>query len=136
MVQNGGVKMTVSLSKSNWHPAIREGVSQCQKSLDSDSDTPPTGATDLGVSLTKPGLVRILLGKAASEALDATGADAFTIVARSKRGTTEPETAGRWEISLMPIEWPTARDACLVLMGEKHVAKPKRSKPISSPQKP
>jgi hypothetical protein len=70
-----------------------------------------------------PPFTRILLSRTASEALTAAGPDAFAIVAKAMRGTAEPETAGRWEITLAPIEWETARDASAVLMGTKVAAK-------------
>ena len=77
-------------------------------------------------------MIRILLSPAASAALEASGENAFTIVARAKRGTSEPETAGRWEITLAGVEWETAVDACHVLLGAKSATKlraPRRTTP-------
>ncbi len=82
------------------------GVSQCQNSLDSDSDTPP------GVAAPK-GVVRILLSKAASDALTAAGEGAFAIVGKA----TSPDDPSRWVIHLAPVEWETAVAACNVLLG-------------------
>jgi len=75
-----------------------------------------------------PEPIRILLSEAASRRLDATGERAFTIVHRVMR-TEEPGTAGRWAITLAPVEWQTARDASAVLMGKARAVKIKTPKP-------
>jgi hypothetical protein len=68
-------------------------------------------------------MIRLVLGKSASEALEATGERSFAIVHRCMRGVEEPETAGRWCIHLAPVEWDKARDAAEVLMGTKRATK-------------
>jgi predicted secreted protein len=71
---------------------------------------------------------RILLSKAASDALSATGERAFAIVHRCMRGVEEPETAGRWCITMAPVEWETAQDASAVLLGTKRAATIRKAK--------
>ncbi len=69
------------------------------------------------------GHVRILLSKAASDALTASGENCFSIVHRVMRGVEEPETAGRWAISLIPAEMKLVDDAVAVLEGRKRAVK-------------
>jgi hypothetical protein len=71
--------------------------------------------------------IRILLSKAASDALTASGEKAFAIVHRVMR-SEEPETAGRWAIYLAPVAWPTATAATAVLCGKARAVK---IKPVS-----
>ncbi len=78
------------------------------------------------------GLVRLLLSKAAGNALEAAGTDAFAIIARAKRGAEDPETAGRWEITLAGVEWATACDASRVLLGEMKATKIRRPVPVDT----
>lgn len=114
--------MNLALSKSNWHTGS-EGVSQCQNSLDSDSDTPPEGAA-----------IRILLGEAASRHLDAAGEGAFIVISKAMRGTEEPETAGRWALHLLPCSITQANDAVAVIQGRAKASYPK--KPKAAPAAP
>lgn len=79
--------------------------------------------TVLEGQIPSPKLIRILLSKSASDALTNAGESSFVIVSKAMRGTDEPETAGRREITLAPADWITARDACAVLLGEKRAAK-------------
>jgi hypothetical protein len=74
---------------------------------------------------TEPGIVRIRLSEAASAALTASGQGVFTIVHRVMRGAEEPGSAGRWEITLAPIEWRAAVDASRVLLGSHRAVKVK-----------
>lgn len=89
-----------------------------------------TNTTPNGAEAEKPELIRILLGKTASDLLTATGERAFAIVHRAMRGTDEPETAGRWQITLAPVEWQTAADASAVLLGTKKGTTP-RKQPVT-----
>jgi hypothetical protein len=72
--------------------------------------------------------IRILLSKAASDALTATGEGAFAIVHKVMRGVEEPDTIGRWAIYLAPVAWPTATAATSVLCGKARAVK---IKPVS-----
>jgi hypothetical protein len=72
--------------------------------------------------------IRILLSKAASDALTASGEKAFAIVHRVMR-SEEPETAGRWAIYLAPVAWPTATAATAVLCGKARAVKVKAPRP-------
>ena len=65
------------------------------------------------------GIVRILLSRAASDALTATGENAFAIVGKA----SHPEIPGRWVIHLAPVEWETAMDASRVLLGTHRAVK-------------
>lgn len=80
--------------------------------------------------------IRIRLSAASSAALTAAGHGAFTIVHKVMR-TEEPDSAGRWEITLAPIEWQTAVDASAVLLGTRRVrplaATARRVKPSPAP---
>ena len=89
-----------------------------------------TNPLDRPDPLTVPGPIRVLLSRAASDLLTASGERAFSIVHQVMRGAEEPQTMGRWEITLSPIDWQAARDAASVLVG---TASAKR---VRSPQKP
>jgi len=73
--------------------------------------------------LATPGVIRILLSKAASDVLTETGERSFIIVAKVMRGTEEPQTMGRWAITLAPIDWQRSRDAAGVLMGTRKASR-------------
>jgi hypothetical protein len=60
-----------------------------------------------------PEPIRILLSEAASKHLDATGENAFAVVARG----SWPDSPGRWVIYLLPCDIPTADAACRVARG-------------------
>lgn len=74
-----------------------------------------------------PGHARILLSEAASQHLEAAGPQAFSIVHRDM----SDGNAGRWVITLAPVEWQTARDAAAVLMGTARAVRPKAPKTLS-----
>lgn len=113
----GGVEMNSDTADFNLTPPDESGVSQCQKSLDSDSDTPPAAVA----SEAPEGVVRILLSKLASDALTAAGADCFAVVSRA----TWPDDPNRWVIHIAPVAWESAIGACKVLLGT-HCAAKKR----------
>jgi len=69
-----------------------------------------------------PGVVRILLSQAASEALASTGENAFAIVGKA----SHPEIPGRWVIHLASAEWHNAMDASAVLLGTKRAVRIKK----------
>ena len=79
--------------------------------------------------------IRIRLSAASSAALTSAGHGAFTIIHRVMR-TEEPDSAGRWEITLAPIEWQRAVDASNVLLGSHRAVRIKVAKPSSPATSP
>lgn len=73
--------------------------------------------------------VRILLSKAASDHLTATGERAFIVIHKVMRGVEEPDTIGRWALTLHPCSVETSNAARRVALGESKERKPKPSKP-------
>jgi hypothetical protein len=112
-----------------------EGAGEAPPSPSRAFGRPP--AASLGAVLspsgTPDGVIRILLSRAASDALTATGERAFAIVHRCMRGVEEPETVGRWCITLAPVEWETAQDASAVLLGTKRAAPLRKPRRMTSP---
>lgn len=103
-----------------------EGVSQCQNSLDSDSDTPHDAAAVAGV-------VRILLSEAASRHLTATGERAFIVASRVMRGAEEPETMGRWALHFIPCDIVAANAAVGVALGRARAVRIKTPRAAPTP---
>jgi hypothetical protein len=71
-----------------------------------------------------PPLVRILLSKAASDALTASGEQAFSVIGRA----SHPDDPTRWVIYIAPVSFTTASDACAVLLGTKRAAPLRKAK--------
>lgn len=120
--------MTGATVKTNLAPRDGGGVSQCQKSLDSDSDTPPAAETSERVSESEKKLIRILLSERVSAALTEAGEQCFAIIGKA----SHPDDPSRWVLHLAPVEWETAHDACEVLLGRKRataIRKPKTTTP-------
>lgn len=57
--------------------------------------------------------VRLLLGRAASEALTSTGEKAFVLIGKA----SYPDEPGRWAIHIVPCEIETANAASRVALG-------------------
>jgi hypothetical protein len=70
-----------------------------------------------------PPTTRILLSEAASKHLTDAGHECLLVAHRVMRGVEEPETMGRWAISLVPCSMAQARAACNVALGS-HTARP------------
>jgi hypothetical protein len=105
-------------------PRGRGAVSYIENALSAAPTDPREGQSITAES--EP--IRILLSKAASDALTASGEKAFAIVHRVMR-SEEPETAGRWAIYLAPVAWPTATAATAVLCGKARAVKVKAPRP-------
>ena len=71
-----------------------------------------------------PPLVRILLSRTASDALTATGEQAFAVIGRA----SYPDDPTRWVIHIAPVSFETAHDACEVLLGTKRAAPLRKAK--------
>jgi hypothetical protein len=77
--------------------------------------------------LDRPGLVKILLGHAASTALARAG-DHFLVIASRADATAGPENRGRFVLLCLAIPQAAANDAAQVAMGMKRAAAVRRSR--------
>ena len=128
MVQNGSLKMKVSVSKSFRDQSGQERYQKSHNPIGCETDTDRESETSESVSKLVPGLIRLVLGRSASEALTAAGERAFAIVGRA----SYPEDPSRWVIHLAPVDFPAAQDACEVLLGTKRAIRPRKPKSPSS----
>ena len=79
--------------------------------------------------LDHPGSLKILLGRAASEALAAHGDQFFAIIGHPDC-TSPPEAAGRMVLTCLPLSRDVLNDASRVALGRA------TAKPIKAPNKP
>jgi hypothetical protein len=74
-------------------------------------------------SETSPGPIRILLGQAASDHLNAAGESCFAVVGRA----SYPDDPARWVLHIIPASMATANDAVAVAQGRAAARKIKRT---------